>query len=164
MKKLPKNNKNIISAYFYGGCIPNPGGTAIYQGVIFNNNEKIWEFNESIKNEKIATSIHVADYCGFLTILKYLYENGYFKEKIEIFTRSDLIRLQMVRSRSVYSYGINKGSYVNYALEAYDVFTKFKKLKIKWSCTDKNKAILATKQRPYVYTGILNDNLNNLIF
>lgn len=74
-------------AYFDGACEPrNPGGTASYGAVIYDNEELIWKCSE-IYGRGEHTSNNVAEYAALIAVL------GWFIEQelcdAEILVRGD---------------------------------------------------------------------------
>lgn len=132
-----KSNKLVIEAYFDGCCEPiNPGGTASYGAVIFINKERVWECSEIFfpeKGKEKQTSNNVAEYCGFLSILKYLSENKLNKEKICVYGDSKLVIEQMSGN-----WQMRNGFYIPVAKEALTLLKSFSKIKLSWIPRDKN--------------------------
>lgn len=127
----------MITAYFDGCCEPvNPGGTASYGAVIFNDDMRIWEcskvFYPTPGKEK-ETSNNVAEYCGFIAILEYFIEQDMQAEKIKIFGDSKLVIEQMKGN-----WKMHKGFYIPLAQKAKILVKEFKKLKLQWIPRDEN--------------------------
>lgn len=159
---MNKKNNNKFFAYFDGSCNPNPGGIAKYGAVIFHNNERIWTSHGLVKCDKgnrITTSNNVAEYFGFLSLLKYFAENNLQNEKITIYGDSKLVIKQMRGKWRILS-----GHYLNFALESKKILTKFNNVYIKWIPREANRLADSLSKRSCIDPTILNDNLNNLIF
>jgi len=64
----------MYAAYFDGACEPNPGGTATYGAVILHDRDRVWACSEVFCPEpgrERQTSNNVAEYSGFLAVLRW---------------------------------------------------------------------------------------------
>jgi|25BtaG_2_1085352.scaffolds.fasta_scaffold06575_2 ribonuclease HI len=123
----------MIEAWFDGVCEPkNPGGHGAY-GVYIRSKHIDWKegvyvgYGETISN-------NVAEYSGFIDILRRLKNNFLTKEKIIIRGDSKLVIEQMSGC-----WKIKKGIYVPLAYEAQKLLRKFRKTTLEWIPRDENE-------------------------
>ena len=132
-----------VKAYFDGCCEPkNPGGTASYGVVVLIDGKRKWEKSEIFHPEKgkeNETSNNVAEYSGFIAILKYLVTNGLDKIPVTIYGDSQLVLYQMfgdhVRKKK---WKIKKGYYVPLAKEAKQLLYHLGYVKGQWIPREEN--------------------------
>ncbi len=126
-----------IEAFFDGCCEPvNPGGTAAFGAVVFQDGRRVWECSRIFvpqKGREAETSNNVAEYSGFLSILEYLKEQGLVRESILIKGDSNLV-IQQMRG----NWRIRQGHYVPLARRALGMVREFPKLELKWISRDLN--------------------------
>jgi ribonuclease HI len=151
--ELPPSPCAIIG-FFDGACEPkNPGGIESYGAVIFENGEKIWEDCGLVPmedREEHQTSNNVAEYCGFLALLKYLREKNRNHERIEIHGDSKLVIGQMFEG-----WKIKDGIYVPFAREAKELLTlHFPFTSGRWINREENSVADELSKRPLLEAGI----------
>jgi hypothetical protein len=75
-----------FAAYFDGACGPhNPGGTASFGAVIFENGEPVWKCSEIYVPEQgheRDTSNNIAEYAGFNAVLEWFADQNLFDADI----------------------------------------------------------------------------------
>lgn len=112
----------MINAHFEGQCNPNrDGGTMSYFTTIYENGELIHEFGHDFCREDDMASNHMADYCGFIAVLKWLLANGHEQKEINITGHSQLVIEQMKGK-----WEIKEGKYIGYANKAKILLCGFK--------------------------------------
>lgn len=125
-----------ITSFFDGACEPkNPGGTASYGAVVFYNRVRIWDCSE-IYVPKVSgqTSNNVAEYLGFISILKLLKDRELDNTDALISGDSKLVIEQMSGN-----WRISAGLYIPFATEAAMLLSRFrKKPELKWIPREKN--------------------------
>ena len=126
----------MITVYFDGSCEPvNPGGTACYGFIVLSDNkEEIYKESKFVcKGDKASNN--VAEYAGLLGALRWLNDNGYNGNSIEIVGDSQLVINQMSGK-----WGINGGLYVEYAQKCKALAREFENLSFRWVKRDFNIA------------------------
>lgn len=115
-----------IECYFDGVCEPkNPGGHGAYGTTInFNDGTPIFCEGKYIGSGKNVSN-NVAEYMGFISILKFL--QMYSKNDIHIRGDSNLVIQQMAGH-----WRIRKGIYLPYAFQAQKLFRKYKRTSLQW--------------------------------
>ncbi len=125
-----------IVAYFDGACEPvNPGGTASYGALAFCDKVRIWECSE-IYHPDIPnmTSNNIAEYLGFISVLKFLEEQFLDEANVAILGDSKLVIEQMSRR-----WRIRDGLYVPFAQTALDLLDTLKhKPRLHWIPRERN--------------------------
>lgn len=125
-----------ITAYFDGACEPvNPGGTASYGAVIYNDGTKVWECSEIYKPEiPLETSNNIAEYLGIIAVLHEFIDFSYRNQETYIFGDSKLVVEQM-NGR----WEIRNGLYVPFARKALSYMHQFTiKPNISWIPREQN--------------------------
>jgi ribonuclease HI len=121
----------MYAAYFDGACEPvNPGGTATYGAVIFHDRDRVWECSEMFcpdRGRERQTSNNVAEYSGFLAVLRWFIDQQLTHAQIMVRGDSKLVIRQMFGS-----WRIKKGLYVPLALEARQMLTQFSNINGRW--------------------------------
>lgn len=124
-------------AYFDGCCEPiNPGGTAGFGAVVFENTKRVWECSKvfiPINGREKETSNNVAEYAAFNAILDYFIERGLADENILVHGDSKLV-IEQCFGR----WKIKGGFYAPLAREAKEKVKKFKSLHGKWISREEN--------------------------
>ena len=126
----------MYAAYFYGACEPNPGGTATYGAVILHDRDRVWACSEVFCPEpgrERQTSNNVAEYSGFLAVLRWFIDQRLTDAEIMVFGDSKLVIKQMFDSRR-----IKKGLYVPLALAGRQMLTQFSNINGQWIPRDQN--------------------------
>ena len=129
----------MIEAWFDGCCEPiNPGGTASYGAVVQLCGKTVWQCSEICRMEsgkERETSNNLAEYGGFLAILKWLLDNGHGGSQATIYGDSKLVIEQMTGR-----WRIRKGAYVPTALKAKGLLSEFKvPPRLKWIPREENE-------------------------
>lgn len=131
----------MIRLYFDGACEPiNPGGTASYGFVVFQDDKEIYSESKIVAEGKDASN-NVAEYNGLLNALRWLYKNKFNQEKIECIGDSKLVVCQMNGQ-----YRINKGIYVPWAYKCKDAVKYFNSISFKWVSRAENIADEVSKK------------------
>ena len=142
--KRKKTSNRKIRAYFDGCCEPvNPGGTAAYGAVIYDGNDRVWEQSQifkPVKGRERETSNNVAEYHGFIAILKELKSRGWQDRDIEVFGDSMLVICQMFgdRKRGGMKWRIKQGFYVKHAHMAKSLLNDFSRIDGRWIPREEN--------------------------
>jgi len=125
----------MITVYFDGACEPkNPGGTASYGFIIHKDEKELYQHGEIICSGPGASN-NVAEYCGLINALRWIYINNYKDEQILVHGDSMLVINQMAGS-----WNINKGIYVDYAHKCKDALRYFTNIKFEWVPREQNIA------------------------
>jgi ribonuclease HI len=120
-------------AYFDGACEPvNPGGTASYGAVIYENDEKIWECAEVYGQGKLMSN-NVAEYAGFIAVLEWFIEQELCDAEIVVKGDSMLVINQMFGT-----WKIKNGLYAPLAKKANELLSRFIDIKGEWIPRDLN--------------------------
>jgi len=120
-------------AYFDGACEPvNPGGTASYGAVIYENDEKIWECAEVYGQGKLMSN-NVAEYAGFIAVLEWFIEQELCDAEIVVKGDSMLVINQMFGS-----WKIKSGLYAPLAEKARERLSQFTNSRGEWIPRDRN--------------------------
>lgn len=115
------------TAFFDGACEPrNPGGTAGYGAVIFNEAQRVWQHSGMIPASPLNSN-NVAEYLAFNAALDWFIENNLTNAQILIKGDSMLV-IQQCFGR----WRVKKGLYAKYAIEAKEKVKKFSTLQGKW--------------------------------
>jgi ribonuclease HI len=119
-------------AYFDGACEPiNPGGTASYGAVILKENERVWECSELYQppaGKERETSHNLAEYSGFIAILRWFAESALFDAEILIRGDSKMVIEQMFGT-----WKINQGKkYTDVGLQARELLQGFSNIRGEW--------------------------------
>lgn len=133
---------NVFTAYFDGCCEPiNPGGTAAYGAVIFEDGQRIWEdshvFKPKAGNER-ATSNNLAEYLAFNAILDYFLLHDLERKVILVRGDSKLVIRQMFPSKKGKFWRIINGIYVQQARTAKNKMKRFSNIRGQWIPRDRN--------------------------
>ena len=121
-------------AYFDGACEPvNPGGTASYGAVIYEDDEKIWECSEIYGQGKLMSN-NVAEYAGFIAVLEWFIEQELCDAEIVVKGDSMLVINQMFGA-----WKIKNGLYAPLAKKASDLLARFTNIKGEWVARDRNE-------------------------
>jgi ribonuclease HI len=127
----------MYEAYFGGACGPvNPGGTATYGTVIFQDGNRVWECSEVFCPEpghERETSNNVAEYSGLLAVLHWFADQDLFDVEIIVYGDS-----RMAIEQIFGSWKIRKGAYVPLALEARRLLRQFRNINGQWIPRHKN--------------------------
>lgn len=111
----------MIKAYFDGACEPNQDyGRMAYGGVIYHHEEKIHEISYGHKRKDGIASNNIAEYCGVISIMKYLLFNEYRSEETYIFGDSKLVIEQLSGN-----WRANNGKYIDYYSRAINCLSQF---------------------------------------
>lgn len=126
----------MIKSYFTGTCEPNQdGGIMAYGGVIYYHEVKIHEISYLYKRKDNMASNNIAEYCGCISVLKYLIAHIKTEEEIYIFGDSKLVINQMNGD-----WMIKSGKYAEYAVKALALLDKFKeKPEFEWIPAERNQ-------------------------
>lgn len=117
----------MIICYFDGACEPiNPCGNMGIGAYITKNSEVLFEHSDYVPAKKTNTN-NVAEYMGFIAILKWLKENGHVESHVLINGDSNLVVQQMNGK-----WKIKSGLYAEYAREAKELLKEFKNVTVKW--------------------------------
>lgn len=132
-----------IECYFDGCCEPvNPGGTAAFGAVIIRDGERIWEWSEVFRprrGHERETSNNVAEYLGFIAILKYLELMKWNEKVVCISGDSRLVIYQMFGPPGGGKFWrIKQGLYVPHAHRARKMLKKFPNVIGRWIPRDEN--------------------------
>jgi ribonuclease HI len=134
----------MITAYFDGCCEPkNPGGTAAYGVVIFDNEKRIYEASKVFKpiaGKEKWTSNNVAEYSGFLDALGFLKSHSLHTKEIMIHGDSKLVICQMFGDVDLLGkkWRILKGFYKPLAVKAQKELQAFSNIKAEWIPREEN--------------------------
>ena len=133
----------MIEAWFDGCCEPvNPGGTAAYGAVIMRDGQPLWSDSKIFfprPGHERETSNNVAEYNGFLAILKYLLGAGFGQEEIIVHGDSKLVICQMFDGQGYRGkWRILGGYYVPVARECQKLLLKFPRMRAKWVPREQN--------------------------
>jgi len=121
-------------AYFDGACEPiNPGGTASYGAVIYEDDEKVWECSEIYGTGKLMSN-NVAEYAALIAVLEWFIEHDLCA--LEIIVRGDS---KLVIEQMFGSWKIKSGLYTELAHKARELLTKFAKIQGEWIPRDRNE-------------------------
>ena len=135
--EIPKGYHPRFECWFDGCCEPvNPGGTASYGAVIFENGERVWQCSEifyPVSGREKETSNNVAEYAGFLSILNYFIAHEQTGAAILVHGDSKLVIEQCFGT-----WRVKKGHYVPLAKEAREKIKRFRQLVGKWIPREEN--------------------------
>jgi ribonuclease HI len=121
-------------AYFDGACEPiNPGGTASYGAVIYEDDEKVWECSEIYGTGKLMSN-NVAEYAALIAVLEWFADHELLDAEIIVRGDSKLVIEQMFGS-----WKIKSGLYTELAHKARELLTKFAKIQGEWISRDRNE-------------------------
>lgn len=152
-KPIPANYHPRFEAWFDGCCEPiNPGGTASYGAVIFENGQRVWDCSKifyPVKGRERETSNNVAEYAGFIAILDWFIENGKTSEAILVHGDSKLVIEQCFGT-----WRIKRGHYVPLAHEAKEKIKGFRQLVGKWIPRDQNEIADELSKAELVKAGV----------
>ena len=125
--------------YFDGACQPvNPGGTASYGAVIFDDDRRIWECSEIYsppEGREHETTSNVAEYLGLLAVLNYFLERRMTGETIVIHGDSNLVIQQCFGTWKIKKKG---RLYEGMALEAREKLREFADITGRWIPREEN--------------------------
>src|SRR5919109_520119 len=122
------------SAWFDGGCFPkNPGGYASYGGVIAKAREIVWEGSGLVIPSIAGTTNKLAEYAGYIAVLKEMESRSLKEEPITVYGDSELVIKQMKGVQK-----IKKGVYVPLARKAQGLTKRFPNIQLEWIPRDKN--------------------------
>lgn len=100
----------MIKAYFDGACEPNEdGGTMCYGAIIYHHDKKIHEISHLYKSGDNIASNNIAEYCGCISVLRYLISREFINHEVYIFGDSKMVIEQMRGA-----WGANQGKYIRY--------------------------------------------------
>ena len=134
----------MLIAYCDGLCEPyNPGGTATYGWVLYNDGVKLAEDCKVVCSGPKATN-NVAEYSGIIAVLEYLIENDLTGEKVVIRSDSQLCIYQL-QGR----YRVNAPRIVPKYKKAKELAKRFKELKFEWVPRNQNKEADALSRKAY---------------
>jgi|ERR1051326_407769 ribonuclease HI len=120
-------------AYFDGACEPvNPGGTASYGVVIYEDHEKVWECSEVYGEGKLMSN-NVAEYAGLIAVLEWLIEHDLCDAEISVKGDSKLVIEQMFGT-----WKIKSGLYTELAHRARELLSRFTNIQGEWISRDLN--------------------------
>lgn len=151
--------KAQIECYFDGCCEPvNPGGTAAFGAVIMRKGERIWEWSEIFRpryGHERKTSNNVAEYLGFIAILKYLKMMNLNTNLIRISGDSRLVIYQMFDPPGGGKrWWIKRGLYVPHARRALELLKKFPNATGRWIPRDENELADELSKRELKKAGV----------
>lgn len=134
---MHKKGRLGIHCYWDGCCEPcNPGGTAAFGAVIYNDGQRVWEcsriFRPKRGREK-ETSNNVAEYLGFKAILRELIRRKWNHRVIVCYGDSRLVVKQMSGK-----WRIRAGHYVPHAKACKTLMKRFRNMKLEWIPREKN--------------------------
>lgn len=121
----------MLKLYFDGFCETNPSDKGSYGVVIYQDDEIIKTISGDIYGQIVSNN--VAEYKGLLAGLKFLLDNNYEHEEIEVYGDSMLVIMQMNGL-----WRIKKGVYKDIALETKKLIKKFTNITFEWIPRDKN--------------------------
>jgi ribonuclease HI len=154
-KKTTSITNPLYNAYFDGSCGPrNPGGTAAYGSVIFQQNKRIWERSEVYRpppGKERQTSNNLAEYLGLIVILEHFIRIKAQHEPIMIYGDSNLVIQQMTGR-----WKIREGIYEPFAQRAKILTNEFSRIGWQWIPRSQNtiadglsKAHLPSEKKQY---------------
>ena len=127
----------MYAAYFDGACEPvNPGGIATYGAVIFHDRDRVWACSEVYYPEpgrERQTSNNIAEYSGFLAVLRWFIDQRLTDAEIMVRGDSKLVIKQMFGS-----WRIKNALYVPLALQGRQMLTQFSNINGLWIPRDQN--------------------------
>jgi ribonuclease HI len=124
----------MLICYFDGACEPrNPGGNMGIGAVVTVNDEEVLFEHSVYVPAKPSNSNNVAEYSGFIAILKWLKENGKQESYIHIKGDSKLVIEQMKGN-----WRMKAGRYMAYAHEAKSLLKEFKNITLQWIPREQN--------------------------
>src|SRR5262249_55830196 len=120
-------------AYFDGACEPtNPGGTASYGAVIYDEDEKRWECSEVYGEGKLMSN-NVAEYAALIAVLEWFIKQELCDQ--EILVKGDSA---LVINQTFGSWKIKNGLYAPLAKKAKELLSRFTKIQGEWIARDRN--------------------------
>ncbi|MGB9792574.1 MAG: ribonuclease HI [Thermacetogeniaceae bacterium] len=147
----------MIRVYCDGLCEPvNPGGTACYGWVVYQDGEKLTESCGVACNGPAATN-NVAEYMAVIRALEWLKENEYLDAEIEVCSDSQLVIYQLAGKYAVHSPRI-----LPLYRRAKALAEEFPRLRFTWVPREKNSEADALSRKAYAaYTAARMRRLNS---
>ena len=121
----------MFKLFFDGYCETNPNDWGKYGVVIYQDDKVIKTISGDIYGQVVSNN--VAEYKGLLAGLKFLLNNNYEHEEIEVYGDSMLVIMQMNGL-----WRIKKGIYKEVALETKNLIKKFTDIVFEWIPRENN--------------------------
>ena len=143
--------QRILEAWFDGGCWPNPGKTASYGAVIYQDQNLICQEAKIVipEGNGLATN-NLAEYAGFFAVLEEIIRLNLNQQPITIHGDSNLVIKQMQGK-----WRIKNGIYAPLALKAKQLTQTFKALSLVWIPREKNTIADALSHKAVLDAGLM---------
>ena len=155
---MHKNGRLGIHCYFDGCCEPtNPGGTAAYGAVIYEDDKRLWECSQIFRpgnGKEKDTSNNVAEYLGFEAILRELIKRKLQIRMITVYGDSRLVIKQMFADRRGRKWRIRRGLYVPHAQRCRKLIKEFPNIRGKWLPREDNEIADELSKRELKNAGV----------